>query len=121
MDATSDQPYFPDATLPDDLMTDEVEVSPLWTASVLHVGGEVDILTASTLRDRILDELAHGSETVIVDLSEVTFVSSSGIGALLASRDAAEPGRLRLVTYDTSIIRRALVSCAGNSPTKAGE
>lgn len=75
---------------------------------MLHVGGEVDILTASTLRERILDELAHGSEPVIVDLSEVTFVSSSGIGALLASRDAAEPGRLRLVTYDTSIIRRAL-------------
>jgi anti-anti-sigma factor len=47
---------------------------------VLWVGGELDIATAATLRSH-LEGL--GDEKVLLDLSEVTFMDSSGISVLI--------------------------------------
>ncbi len=67
--------------------------------SVVTVAGEVDVSTAPTLRAR-LDGLAPGRRTV-VDLSDVTFIDSTGLGVLVAARRRAQqgapPGEIRLV------------------------
>jgi anti-sigma B factor antagonist len=49
----------------------------------LAVGGELDIATASQFRTSIGALLGTGCRHVVVDLSEVTFVDSSGLGALV--------------------------------------
>jgi anti-sigma B factor antagonist len=65
-----------------------------WTT--VSVAGEVDLATAGELSRAVRSGLATGG--VVIDLREVTFMDSSGVGALnTALREAAEQGReLRL-------------------------
>ena len=52
--------------------------------SVLAVAGEVDVYSAPELRDRLADLVDSGAHRVVVDLSGVTFLDSTGIGTLVA-------------------------------------
>jgi anti-sigma B factor antagonist len=51
---------------------------------VVRVVGEVDLATASELESR-LAEVSTDSGSVIVDLSEVTFLDSTGLSVLVAA------------------------------------
>lgn len=51
---------------------------------VVRVVGEVDLATAPGLRDR-LAEVPAGARKVVVDLSAVTFLDSSGLSVLVAT------------------------------------
>src|SRR6266496_3765460 len=52
-------------------------------ATTLEVAGEVDLSTAEELTQAGLDALAEGARAVIVDLTDVTFLDSSGLAALI--------------------------------------
>jgi len=75
--------------------------------TVLAVVGEVDVYSAPTLRDRLADLIESGDPTVIVDLSGVGFLDSTGLGTLVASLKLAEQrgGQLPLVCADDRILR----------------
>jgi anti-sigma B factor antagonist len=65
---------------------------------IAAVTGDVDISTVAQLRE-CLFELADSGGTLIVDLNLVTFIDSSGLGALIgaARRAAAHGGSLHAV------------------------
>lgn len=67
--------------------------------AVLRVSGELDLVTSPALRRRVHDEVAQGRRDLILDLSEVVFCDSSGVGVLIAARRLLRScrGRLRLV------------------------
>jgi anti-sigma B factor antagonist len=56
---------------------------------VVAVRGEVDVYAAPALRDGLIDLLQDGG-SVIVDLTDVGFLDSTGLGALVAARAAAQ-------------------------------
>ena len=57
-----------------------------------RVNGEVDVYAAPALREGMTELLQHG-QSVVVDLTEVGFLDSTGLGALVAARTtAAEHG-----------------------------
>ena len=59
---------------------------------VVEVSGEVDVYAAPELRDRLTEILADG-RSVVVDLTDVGFLDSTGLGALVSARtSAAERG-----------------------------
>ena len=64
---------------------------------VAHVTGELDTYTVPDAR-RVFDGLSAGSE-IVIDLREVTFLDSSGLGALIGlyHRVSDGGGHLRLV------------------------
>ncbi|MDT0438094.1 MULTISPECIES: STAS domain-containing protein [Streptomyces] len=68
-----------------------------WT--VLQVSGELDLVTSPALRQRVHDAVADGRHGLVLDLSEVFFCDSSGVGVLIASRRLIRScqGRLRLI------------------------
>jgi anti-sigma B factor antagonist len=67
---------------------------------VVRAAGEVDVSTAPALRDE-LTSVPESSKQVVVDLSDVTFLDSTGLGVLIAAmkrlRDSETGGRLDLV------------------------
>jgi anti-sigma B factor antagonist len=78
--------------------------------SVVRAVGEIDIASAEKLRD-CLAEIPQGTHAVIVDLSEVTFLDSTGLSVLVAGwkrfSDEDKPTELRLVVV-RPVIERVL-------------
>ena len=73
---------------------------------VVGVSGEVDVYAAPGLREG-LGELLSTGQSVVVDLTGVGFLDSTGLGALVAARTtAAEHGaRLPLVCTHQRILK----------------
>ncbi|WP_406252561.1 STAS domain-containing protein [Streptomyces atratus] len=68
-----------------------------WT--VLRIRGELDLVTSPAVRQSVHDAVADGRHDVVLDLSEVLFCDSSGVGVLIAARRLMRScgGRLRLI------------------------
>ncbi len=75
--------------------------------TVLTVRGEADVYSSPTLRDRLMDLIDGNGSVVIVDLSEVGFIDSTGLGTLVAAhkRAAARGGALPLVCAQDRILK----------------
>jgi anti-sigma B factor antagonist len=70
--------------------------------AVVSASGELDLYSAGCLEARIEEADAAGAQTVLVDLSEISFVDSTGLGVLVQETNRLE-GRghtLVLVTND---------------------
>ncbi|MFE0174227.1 STAS domain-containing protein [Streptomyces sp. NPDC059002] len=80
-------------------MTLKVTVGEESGWAVLCVSGEMDLLTSPVLRQRVHDAVADGRRSIVLDLSEVLFCDSSGVGVLIATRRLIRScqGRLRLI------------------------
>lgn len=50
---------------------------------MIAVSGDLDVLTASQLRDQLLDAVEAGSRDLYVDLTDCEFIDSSGWSALV--------------------------------------
>ena len=51
---------------------------------VVHVGGDVDTLTAPELQACLTDALTDGPQTFVIDLSNVRYISSMGLRVFLS-------------------------------------
>ncbi|CAM5435373.1 Anti-sigma factor antagonist OS=Streptomyces viridochromogenes OX=1938 GN=ACM01_12670 PE=3 SV=1 [Streptomyces viridochromogenes] len=83
--------------------------------AVLQVSGELDLVTSPVLRQHVHDVVAEGRHSLVLDLSEVLFCDSSGVGVLIASRRLIRScrGSLRLIlpaqgAVDGSHVNRVL-------------
>ncbi|MFJ8534113.1 STAS domain-containing protein [Streptomyces sp. NPDC093591] len=67
--------------------------------AVLQVSGELDLVTSPVMRQHIHDVVAEGRHSLVLDLSEVMFCDSSGVGVLIAARRLIRScqGSLRLI------------------------
>ncbi|MEV8022746.1 STAS domain-containing protein [Streptomyces sp. NPDC086554] len=98
-------------------MTLKVAVDEQGGWAVLRVSGEMDLVTSPVLRQRVHDAVADGRRSLVLDLSEVLFCDSSGVGVLIASRRLFRScqGRLRLIlpaqgAEDGSHVNRVLAA-----------
>jgi anti-sigma B factor antagonist len=74
---------------------------------VVTVGGELDMGAAPELRAAISRALEAGASTLVVDLSEATFIDSTTIGVLVAThrRLGLAGGSLELVCCEPNLLR----------------
>jgi anti-anti-sigma factor len=86
-----------------------VEASPVDGFTTVRVAGEIDVATSPRLRDALLDSIRHNGATVLLDMSGVTFMDSTGIGVLIGTerRVAIEGGRL-IVCRPSGAVTRLL-------------
>jgi anti-anti-sigma factor len=96
---------------PPDFVLRSTVLQPTLSGSALlvEVAGEVDMTTAPEL-SQALEAAPEGTTWVVIDLSEVSFLDSSGLNALVqAQRILAERGyALRVVVPAEGAIRRVL-------------
>ena len=76
-------------------------------SGVLAVAGDIDLATAHKLLEAATPHLTPSSEPFRLDLSEVSFLDSTGIGALLEIRAAAlkVEREVQIVAMATSVAR----------------
>lgn len=51
--------------------------------TVVKISGEIDVFTSPRLREMLLDIIDNGGLHLVVDLGEVTFLDSTGLGVLV--------------------------------------
>src|SRR5262245_60746663 len=66
-----------------------VSQQPVDGVPVVSIHGDVDVYSAPNLRDSLNELFDNGSATVIVDLTDVAFLDSTGLGALIEARKSS--------------------------------
>jgi anti-sigma B factor antagonist len=81
-----------------------VEAGSKWTTLVVQ--GEIDVLTSPQLQTSLDEALLIGSD-IVVDLTAVSFMDSTGLGVLVRSLKKAQDNAsdLRLVVKRSSVLR----------------
>jgi anti-sigma B factor antagonist len=76
-------------------------------ALVFKLRGSLDLATSPTVRAALTDATEKGRKDLIVDLTQLEFLDSTGLGAMIgAHRRAAEHGgSLRLIVNEGPIAR----------------
>jgi anti-anti-sigma factor len=74
---------------------------------VFALRGSLDIATSPTVRAALSEASEHGNHHLIVDLTDVEFLDSTGLGALIGAQRRAKEvdGHVRLVVKEGQILR----------------
>lgn len=84
-------------------------VDPSTGATVLTVTGEVDMLTAPVLCQRLDEHFGADHAPIIVDLSRVEFFGSTGLAVIVDTEQRARAeGRNFVLVAGTRVVRRPL-------------
>ena len=75
--------------------------------SVLSLRGEIDVYTAPLLRQAILDLVEQGRLNVVIDMTEVDFLDSTGLGVLVEGlkRVRTRDGTFAIVATQDKILK----------------
>ena len=84
-----------------------VTTSTIDGKTAVVVSGEVDAATSDTLRAAIFDVIEGGQSSVVVDMSEVSFIDSSGLRVLIGGYKAADAagGSLKVGSPSGAVVR----------------
>ena len=76
-------------------------------ATIIAVGGEIDVYTAPKLRDKITELVADGVYDLIVDMEAVEFLDSTGLGVLVGGlkKVRAHDGSLQLICTQDRLLK----------------
>jgi|SRR6185503_5204718 anti-sigma B factor antagonist len=94
--------------------------------AIVAASGDVDISTSPDLREALGRVVAEGNRAVVVDLSAVKFIDSTGLGVLVGAFTAVRNagGRLAVVNDHSAVIKvltiTALHDVLGVQPTLEG-
>ncbi len=74
---------------------------------VVSVRGEVDVYSAPTLRKSVQEAMDEHCCDLIVDLSDIAFIDSTGLGVLVAGQNRAGElgGKLSLVCAQERVLK----------------
>ena len=61
----------------------EIEISKEGTRCVAELNGELDISTSERLRAELLQLIDEGCRTLVIDMSELALIDSTGLGVLV--------------------------------------
>jgi anti-sigma B factor antagonist len=86
-----------------------IQVSAYADCVLVSVAGEVDMHSAGRLA-RLLQALTPASLCLVLDLTHLTFIDSSGLGVLIAARNRAGERGTSLVLVDPPPLVRRLLS-----------
>lgn len=80
------------------------------TVTIVRMEGRLDLLTAAEVKQELVELVAQGRRRLIFDLEQVSFVDSSGLGALIGGLKAARQagGDLRIARANAQV--RALLN-----------
>jgi anti-anti-sigma factor len=91
----------------------ELSTRPLDDRALVTVAGEVDLETASQLGDHALGAMQEVSPHLVLDLSGVTFMDSTGLKVLLSVQQRADLAHGSLAVVGTTRPVRRILELTG--------
>ncbi len=86
--------------------------------AVIRLSGELDLATIADLRDAAAGQLAaRDVRELVLDLTDLTFLDSSGLGALLQVRGEAMSGGATFTVANVPAAPARVIAIAGLSST----
>lgn len=75
--------------------------------TIVQVAGEIDVYTAPTLREELATQQDAGAVDLVIDLTGVPFMDSTGLGVLVGALKRARTtgGHLRLVIDQEKLLK----------------
>jgi anti-sigma B factor antagonist len=83
--------------------------------AIVDVNGDIDVLTSGALRDRLLAVAGQGHDGLVVNLGDVEFIDSTGIGVLIGVWRRVQAGRGAFALAAPSRRTRRIFDIAGVS------
>ena len=74
----------------------QIELTPDVARYIISVSGEVDLATSSELDKAVIDALESGTSGLIIDLSDLTFIDSSGLGVIVRALKRCRESEIEL-------------------------
>lgn len=89
------------------------------TTGVITAAGEIDLGGAPRLREALSDVLGAGCTRLVMDLRQVTFIDSTGLGVIVGAgkKAAGLDGALRIVCDDKRVLRLLAITGISRSLT----
>ena len=86
-----------------------IDIVPDTNKTQVKLAGEVDVSNADEVREALAGVLAEGAKAIEVDLSQVPYIDSTGIGVLVgAAHGASDAGLAFAVTNPQHNVARVL-------------
>ena len=98
----------------DDLRTRIVRVEG--NQATVYTAGEIDITSAPALRSALTQCLAEGCTELTVDMTDLEFIDSSGLGVLVWALKQLRTREGRLVVRNPPAIAQKILGISGLSP-----
>jgi anti-sigma B factor antagonist len=93
--------------MPQETLTIDVTTVGDDQIQLFGLGGTLDIATSPTLRAALLEAADRANHEIVVDLTQLEFLDSTGLGALIGAHKRATEhgGSVRLVAHEGQILR----------------
>jgi anti-sigma B factor antagonist len=90
-----------------DTLSIDVSTTDDGNVALFALGGTLDLATSPTLRAALLEAANGKKHEIVVDLTQLEFLDSTGLGALIGAHKRATEngGAVRLVTHEGQILR----------------
>ena len=95
----------------------QLSTRPLDARALVSVGGEVDLDTASQLGEHALEAIRDVSSHLVLDLSGVTFMDSTGLKVLLSIQRRVDLAAGSLAVVGTTRSVRRILALTGLDQT----
>ncbi|PXW89155.1 anti-sigma B factor antagonist [Streptohalobacillus salinus] len=85
----------------------DVDVTEKENETTLHLKGEIDAYTAPLLKEKLLPLTAKQDHHIIVDLAEVSYMDSTGLGVFISALKSTKEhdAQLKLVNLQERVHR----------------
>lgn len=85
----------------------QVNTRVLNNVAIIDIMGEIDLYNSPKIKDALLEKVKDGYKNFIINLGDVTYIDSSGIGTLIFCRTSLNQnsGALRIIKIKDSVKR----------------
>jgi len=90
----------------------KVQVRNAPNVSILDCSGNIDVYTSTRVRDALLAELRSGVGSVLVNMSDIGHVDSSGVAALVEALQLSRKTQTRFGLYGLRGNARSVIELA---------
>lgn len=91
----------------------DVSLSATGGVTVVRVVGDVDLATSPRLKEALDEAIRSGSDAVRLDMSDVTFLDSSGISVLVDAQQRLQDASSKLVLHGVGDHVRRVLEISG--------